>query len=141
MTMGDDEFAKVVANALLEVPGLISSPIPPLDELMGSSPSECVQELYRSLSDTHVAEYEARVILRMPEPLLVDLTRRAQLSGVAPEDLMIGLLARAAMSTSPRVDKPPVPRFARNPTAYELDDPWGEDEQIYDGLDRPLRAL
>jgi hypothetical protein len=118
-----DGLVETVRSALLEVPDLLKSPVLPLDELLGSTPGDCVRELYRSLNDTFAPEYEARVTLSMPEPLLADFNQRAELTGADPKELMIAVLARAAHSSSPRDFLPPARRFPNPP--YESDESWG----------------
>lgn len=96
------DAAEVALNALVEVPDLFAEPVPPLDELLGRTPAECVRELHECLNDSYESDVYGRLSVDMPESLLDELTGRATRMGVPLGDYVTGLLAAEAWRTVPR---------------------------------------
>ncbi|HEX6231936.1 MAG TPA: hypothetical protein VFZ63_02300 [Jiangellaceae bacterium] len=129
-----EDLGRIVLSALAEAPGLLAEPVPPLDELIGTSPAEAVTLLYEGISDALEREHRLVVSLDMPEPLYATLENRANLLNIAPDELMVALLANDMWRTAPRGTVPYEPRYSskrRHLSAVPaLDD---EDHEIWAG--------
>ena len=101
----------LVLGALAEVPTLFTEPVRPLDELLGRSPTECLDELCRGIDEVVQREHRIQIHVDLPEPLLMDLEERAGRLGIAPEDFIVGLLGHEMWRTAPRGKVPPHPRY------------------------------
>lgn len=128
------DVTEVALNALVEVPDLFAEPVPPLDELLGRTPAECVRELHQCLSESFEPDPHGRLSIDIPESLLNELSGRADRMGVPLGDYVTGLLAAEAWRTVPR-GKAVYRR--REPDPYESYDDEFDDM----GPVRPLRPV
>lgn len=130
------DATEVALNALVEVPDLFAEPVPPLDELLGRTPAECVRELHQCLDESFEPYPQGRLSVDIPESLLGELNGRASRMGLPLAEYVTGLLATEAWRTAPRGS---VVYRRREP------EPW-YDSDSYDGEDepygvRPVRPL
>ncbi|HEX6338693.1 MAG TPA: hypothetical protein VFZ85_17200 [Jiangellaceae bacterium] len=109
-----EDLGRIVLSALTEAPNLLSEPVPPLDELLGVSPAEAVNQLYEGVADVLEREHRRNVTLDLPEPLYATLEARAGLLNIAPEEFMVALLGNEMWRTAPRGTVPYQPRYASN---------------------------
>lgn len=129
-----EDLGRIVLNALVEVPDLLAEPVPPLDELIGTSPAEAVNLLYEGVSDVLEREHRLSVSLDLPEPLYATLEARANLLKIAPEELMVGLLANEMWRSAPRGMVPYEPRYPSKQRHLSPVPAWTEgDEKIWAG--------
>jgi hypothetical protein len=137
-----EKLARLVLGALAEAPTLFAEPVPPLDELLGRSPAECLVELYRSIDDVAEPEHRIQVQVDLPEPLLLELESRAGRLGVPPEDFIAGLLGHEMWRTAPRGTVPFQSRYEQRRQAMRDDDPAYDDVHVRDnGGDRHLSVV
>jgi hypothetical protein len=64
----------------------------------------------------------------MPEPLYATLEARAKLLKIAPEELMVGLLANEMWRTAPRGTVPYEPRYTGKQRHLSAVPAWNEDD-------------
>lgn len=128
-----ENMAALVLSALAEAPTLFSGPVPPLDELLGQSPSECLDELYRSIKGALQGEHRIQISLDLPEPLFMELEARANRMRISPKDFISGLLGHEMWRTAPWGTVPYQPRYRRDNDERHLsvvpawDEPWRPD--------------
>jgi hypothetical protein len=124
-----EDLGRIVLSALAEAPGLLTEPVPPLDELVGTSPTEAVNLLYEGISDVLEREHRLSVALDMPEPLYATLEARASVVKMTAEELMVGLLANEMWRTAPRGTVPYTSRYLSSQRHLSAVPAWNEDDE------------
>lgn len=130
------DIAEVALHALVEVPDLFAEPVPPLDELLGRTPAECVRELHQSLNESFESDVHGRLSVDLPESLLDELAGRASRMGVPLGEYITGLLAAEAWRTVPRGTA----AYRRRLEPPYEPDAYDEYDREYDDV-RPVRPL
>lgn len=134
------DAAEVALSALVEVPDLFAEPVPPLDELLGRTPAECVKELHQCLNESYEFDFDGRLSVDLPMSLLDELSGRADRMGVSLGDYVTGLLAAEAWRTVPRGTASY--RRAERERVYQPSPYDAYDDELYDPPSvRPLRPV